>query len=489
MTVSREQDKKELLALLEAQNNLKEFNKILFAFPDKGDFSRDLYPKQMEFFKAGAEFKERAFMAGNRTGKTYAVCVENVYHLLGDYPEWWEGRRFKNGIIAVVAGKTSAQTKMALQEKFIGPPEQEGKGLIPKDRIVKIIKKPGSGGAIDHVVVKHSSGENSYLYFMSYEQGREAFQGFEANIITFDEEPPLDVYSEGITRTAVLSREKGGGMILLSFTPLKGMSDVVMSFMPDGEIPKYQKHRFIIQAGWDDVPHISDEDKEALMSKYQPHELEARTKGIPALGAGTVYPFMDKDIVIPWFKLPEEWPRAYGFDYGHKRTAGIFAALDPNTDTIYIYDEYVREQAEYAAHADALRKKGAGWMWGASESSLISHNSGTKLIDIYREEFGLNLIPAKKDVELGIAKVSARFAAGTLKIFDTCETTIKERHLYHREERPDGSLKIKKKFDDIMDCLRYLIMEGPPIFTVDPDMENESFEDYYDGSKNPTTGY
>lgn len=490
MTTNKFKLQQELLGLLEARKDIETYNKISLAFPETGLYAREGYPKQLEFFKAGEHCKERAFMAGNRTGKTYAVCYETCLHLLGDYPDWWEGRRFTHGIQGIVAGKTAAQTKMALQEKFLGSTGQEGTGLIPKDRIIKIIKKPGSGGAVDHVVVRHSTGEQSLLYFMSYEQGREAFQGFEASLIVFDEEPPIDVYSEGITRTAVLQNEKRGGMIMLSFTPLKGISDIVMSFMPEGRMPEVQDgHRYIVQAGWEDVPHISETDKEALISKYQPYEIEARTKGIPALGDGAVYPIPSSDVSVPWFEIPEDWPRAYGFDYGHKRTAAVFAARDPNTDVIYIYDEYVRSEAEYAVHADALCRRGAKWQWGASESSLISHNSGTKLIDIYIRDYGLNLLAAQKDVELGIATVGSAFQTGRLKIFETCKETLKEKDLYHREQTVNGQTKIKKKWDDLMDALRYLMMEADHIFIINPEYIND-YDDYYgDEGRSTITGY
>ena len=42
---------------------------------------------------------------------------------------------------------------------------------------------------------------------------------------TFDEEPPLDIYSEGLTRTNAT-----GGITIVTFTPLVGMSDVVLRF-------------------------------------------------------------------------------------------------------------------------------------------------------------------------------------------------------------------------------------------------------------------
>ncbi|WP_246691236.1 MULTISPECIES: hypothetical protein [unclassified Mesorhizobium] len=40
--------------------------------------------------------------------------------------------------------------------------------------------------------------------------------------VWFDEEPPLDIYSEGLTRTSAT-----GGITIVTFAPLLGMWDVV----------------------------------------------------------------------------------------------------------------------------------------------------------------------------------------------------------------------------------------------------------------------
>ena len=64
------------------------------------------------------------------------------------------------------------------------------------------------------------------LGFKTYDQGRTKWQGETLDFVWFDEEPPQDVYIEGLTRTNAT-----GGMVYLTFTPLKGISDVVHSFI------------------------------------------------------------------------------------------------------------------------------------------------------------------------------------------------------------------------------------------------------------------
>jgi phage terminase large subunit-like protein len=77
-------------------------------------------------------------------------------------------------------------------------------------------------------LVRHVTGGNSTLGFKSYDQGRERWQGETLDFVWFDEEPPLDVYMEGLTRTNAT-----GGMVYMTFTPLLGMSDVVMMFLQE----------------------------------------------------------------------------------------------------------------------------------------------------------------------------------------------------------------------------------------------------------------
>ena len=55
-------------------------------------YARHKYAKHLEFFKAGAKYRERMAMAANRVGKTFGMGgYEMTAHLTGKYPHWWEG--------------------------------------------------------------------------------------------------------------------------------------------------------------------------------------------------------------------------------------------------------------------------------------------------------------------------------------------------------------------------------------------------------------
>lgn len=192
------------------------------------------YAKQMEFYATGKTHRERLLMAANQVGKSFCGAHEVAMHLTGRYPDWWPGRRYDRPINAWAASDTSETTRDTVQHNLIGPAASEadwGTGAIPKDCIIDTSRRTGVADALDTVSVKHVTGGTSYLGFKSYDQGRQKWQGTVKDLIWLDEEPPLDIYTEALTRTNTIP----DAMVMLTFTPLLGMSDVVHMFL-DGEV-------------------------------------------------------------------------------------------------------------------------------------------------------------------------------------------------------------------------------------------------------------
>lgn len=218
-------------------------------YPDRtyrvGEFiawARHLYPRHMEFFRLGAKCRFRCFMAGNRVGKTFSGGgYEMTCHLTGQYPEWWEGKRFHHPVRAWACGKTNETTRDIVQKTLVGDVTfsgqrkvVDGSGVIPLDCIGldpgQITWKQGVADLIDTIKIKHVSGQYSTLGLKSYQQGRGAFEGTAMHVIWDDEEPPMDVYGEQAIRLATTK-----GILMLTFTPLAGVSEVVQKFMPDDD--------------------------------------------------------------------------------------------------------------------------------------------------------------------------------------------------------------------------------------------------------------
>jgi phage terminase large subunit-like protein len=217
---SRSLLKSELATLLEEAKRRKDRRRLTEYRP---------YAKQRAFHAAGTEHRERLLMAGNQLGKTYCGAAEVAFHLTGKYPAWWEGRRWDRPTRWWAGSKTGEVTRDGVQRYLVGEPKDEsawGTGMIPGDDLSDWGRRQGIADALDNVTVRHVSGGTSTLGFKSYDQGRQKWQGETLDGVWFDEEPPLDIYMEGLTRTNAT-----GGLTMITFTPLLGMSDVVSMFL------------------------------------------------------------------------------------------------------------------------------------------------------------------------------------------------------------------------------------------------------------------
>lgn len=165
---------------------------------------------------------------------------EMVLHLTGRYPDWWSGFRFNRPIDAWAAGKTNETTRDIIQkETLFGTVRWNGRtkavagtGLVPREDIGSITWKRGIADFIDTIAIRSQFGGWSSLGLKSYEQGRGAFEGTAKDLIWYDEEPPLEIYTEGSVR--LMTRR---GLALMTFTPLEGMSKIVQAFLPGGRLP------------------------------------------------------------------------------------------------------------------------------------------------------------------------------------------------------------------------------------------------------------
>lgn len=201
-------------------------------------YSRHAYPKHMEFLAAGRDYRQRCAMCGNRTGKTFGMGgFETATHLTGLYRPWWQGRVFARPVRAWAAGKTNETTRDIVQKTLLGKVEGSGPtkrlsgtGMIPAELIGEVSWKQGVADLVDTVEIRHATGGWSTLGLKSYQQGRGSFEGTEQDVIWLDEEPPEDVWGECLIRTMTTD-----GTVMLTFTPLEGVTGVVNQFMPTEE--------------------------------------------------------------------------------------------------------------------------------------------------------------------------------------------------------------------------------------------------------------
>ncbi len=474
-------DSKRLVEIKLEQAERRAYNKIKSYYPDTGPLRRELYPKHLEFFRLGATKEERLALAANRIGKTEGMGgYELSLHLTGDYPEWWTGRRFTQAVDTWAAGDTSQTVKEIIQLKLLGKITDIGSGLIPKDKIIKTTRKTGTADAIETIYVKHVSGGTSEVTLKSYDQKRHAFQGTKKHVIWLDEEPPLDIYTECLLRTTDTEGGKDNGIMMLTFTPLMGMSETVMSFLPGGAISNLESTtKAVVTATWDDVPHLSQEVKDKLWAAIPPFQRDARSKGVPQLGSGAIYPVPETDILVDDFEIPTHWPRGYAMDVGWNRTAAGWYALDKDNDILYRTGEHYRGEAEPAVHAQAIKSRG-DWMLGVIDpaSRGRSQADGQKLYQMYID-LGLKLTTAQNAVESGIYECWQRMSSGRFKVFKSCQNWTYEFRLYRRDEKG----RIVKTNDHAMDEMRYFVMSGIENMKTKPVAQKAKPQVYHGGSQ------
>ena len=234
-------------------------------------------------------------------------------------------------------------------------------------------------------------------------------------------------------------------------------------------MPAITESKYMVQAGWQDVPHLDDSAKRELMSSIPPYLREARMQGIPALGLGAIYPIPLEEVTCVPFAIPVFWKRGYGMDVGWDRTAAIWLAEDPTDGGLYAYAEHYMGHQIPAVQALAIKARG-DWMLGAIDpaSRARSQAEGRQLFATY-QTLGLNLVNAVNAVDAGLDEVWSRLSTGRLKIFTTLQNLQAEYRNYRREERgKDAKVVVVKKFDHALDSLRYAVMTWPAIRRVKP---------------------
>lgn len=392
-------------------------------------------------------------MAANRVGKTVGGAFESTCHATGLYPTWWEGRVFDHPTDGWCAGDTGQTTRDILQLELLGDPF--GTGMIPGHLIEKITMRPGIPGAVETVKIKHKNGGLSTISFKSFDQGRRSFQGTAKHWVWLDEECPEDVYNECVVRTMTTN-----GIVYVTFTPLKGMTMFVQQFMKAAnEDNEEGTSRAITMAGWDDVPHLGEQEKKEMLAETPEYLRDSRSKGIPGLGSGAIYPIPEREIAVDPHPIPPEWRRFYGVDVGWNYTAVVFCAHDRDRDIITIYDAYKSSNKTPDVHAAAIKRRYVGTrpLVGAIDpaSRQRSQVDGQNLLQLYRG-CGLRLIPADNAVQSGIDECFNRMSTGRLKVFKGLTEWWDEYRLYRRDEKG----RIVKEADHLMDAMRYAIMSG-----------------------------
>lgn len=415
------------------------------------------YEKQREFFDASFNHREVLFMAGNQLGKTEAGAAAVAYHLTGDYPADWLGRRFTKPVMVWAAGEDSTVVRDVQQKKLCGEPGVDvafGSGLIPRECF---IQKPtlahGVSGAFDTVQVQHKTNGVkdgvSILKFKSYEAGRTKFQAGTIDIIWLDEEASMDIYGECVARITSTK-----GLIFTTFTPLKGKTSLVIRFM-DEESPD----RTFVMMTIDDVPRFTPEERAQIIAGYPAHQRDARARGVPFLGDGRIFTVSESQISEPrleFERVPPDWCKLWAVDFGIGHPfAAILQAWDRDTDIIHILHAFKIADQTPVFHCQQIKNIGIMVPVAWPQDGTQREKSGETVSKLYKNQ-GLRMldhhatfIDGGYGTEAGILEMDERMKTGRYKVAEHLKDWFEEYRNYHRAK----GLIVKLR-DDIMSASR-----------------------------------
>lgn len=415
------------------------------------------YEWQMRFHNSLK--REKMLMAANRVGKTFAAAAEVAYDATGIYPDWWRGLRIPHAPL-IWSGSVTNETSRDIVQKelFGGVGEDFGSGAIPADKLEKpSMRMAGVGNVIDTVQVKHVSGKKTTIVMKTYDQGWRKWQGTAPDVIWLDEEPDDSrLFSEAQTRLMTTR-----GKMLVTFTPLLGETDLVRHFTAGIDGTE------LINATWDDAPHLSKEDKDMLMALYPEHERETRMKGIPMMGEGRVFTVSEDDIKCEPFAIPAHWARICGIDLGINKDhpwATAWIAHNRDTDVVYLYDAERRSGSIIAEHASVINGRGKWIPVSWPHDGINKEKSGGReVIQIYKDDYGVNTLPISaryerdkgggQPVEPIVMEILERCKTGRFKVFSNLGMFFEEYRGLHRKNG-----KIVAHRDDLLKATFYAVM-------------------------------
>ena len=448
-------------------------NPLLFFFP---------YKEQKEFLLSKERFKW--MLGGNRSGKTIITCIDDLIqaldrevipeHLLS-YKKWEPP--FKWRIVA---------------------PDFDSIELVIMEEVLKRWTPPGQllGGSWktaynkERRVVRFKNG--SLLQFKTYEQAAFNHGGLPLHRVHFDEEPPFDIYKEGIARLVDY-----GGDILCSMTPVNGISWMYDKFY----VPHTKgllTNSKVLLVDMDMNPHLNEEAKAQTLAEYSDEERQARKSGKFVALHGLVYPNFKHEHIIPEIKGIPEGAQVYcGIDPGMRHMAAVVFAYQTYDEDLVVFDEIAAKGMTAIEVCNLVQEKLAFWstqcervikpVWYVIDPSArnLMHNTGRSLQDEYARA-GIAAFPGQNDVRAGINSVKTRLEHDKLHVGANCQTTIDEFRTYRwsrpfRASENESKEAPVKKDDHLLDALRYLVMARPYVVPVKSDIP-------VDPAGNPLTG-
>jgi hypothetical protein len=435
--------------------------------------------------------KTKAFVGGNRSGKSTATVIdcliqaidlEQIPEHLAGYRLWPKGTKFKCRFITPDYGKPY-QSLLETIQMWVPPSQLRGGSWETAYRDK------------DHVVY---FANGSVFDFMTTEQPPSKHGGSARHRIVWDEEPPDTEDGERIYTQARMRIADYHGDMLWGFTPISEklgwvFDEIYEQAVEEGELLSErvwlneEEGLLLVQATIYENPHLSEEGREDAIAGIRGDQRAAVTEGAFTNAKGLVYEEFDPQ-VGGVHVVPEEWIDADlvkslegldGIDPGQVETAILFTGIDKE-GRVVVYDELTLSgRAAIPEHAaEKINNLREGWglpevcKYTIIDPAARSRDLGSgERVGEQWIAAGIPVIYGKNDLEAGVTEIQRRFAhhvddgEGGRKHFplivisSRCVGLIRQLRRYRKKPKEDGSFGVVKKDDHKPDVLRYICME------------------------------
>lgn len=434
------------------------------------------HEKQRLFHASTA--KHRLLLGGNRSGKTHALIAEAVAYAMGYRA--WDGTKTRRGPSKIlIAGEDFLH---AISGSVVPTLD----AFIPSGALAeKTPIEKGHGG----VPNKYNFANGSFIQLFSYQQEPGSVEGFDWDFVGYNEPPPRWFYI-GCLR-GLIDR---GGVDAFAMTPLKEPWIFEEVYAKCGNDPDFWSV-FISQ---DDNPHLSEEEKRTFRMALTPEEVEARVYGKFFHLMGRVFPTYDP-LVHGWdvTKRPIDpaWPKGMVVDPHTKKPFAVaWFALTPQGDIVF-FEEWPKEDfyrtaeslksiPRYSEMFNRIEERIPG---GPASISwrIMDPNYGRTNILAYGEtvaqefyKYGFTFdTTVSDDIDAGHLMIARRLEYDNTRPVSAINrpTLFIASHLRnmnqaflnyqwvdeHKNPNKDAREKVKERFKDFIDLVRYTCMFDP----------------------------
>ncbi|MFH0825940.1 MAG: hypothetical protein V2B18_24560, partial [Pseudomonadota bacterium] len=418
-------------------------------------------PKQAELLKGWLDPTKKVFTftGSNRSGKSVFGTIMALSVVFGR--TLWDDR------------KIEFMHRRPRRVRYVGQGwESHIKAVVvpllkywwPKNRRLET-KKNNQG--VDAIWKDLASG--STLEIMSTSQSSDVFEGWDGDLVVYDEPPPRDI--RVACARGLIDRQ---GRELFGATLLKEAwihREVIKARLPDGK-PDLSVCN-VVSTIWDNVGYgLTKEGIDQFERTLKPDEKQARLFGKPSYMSSLVFPRFDRDKHLKSrFKIPLDWINDFSIDFHPSKPWAIGSVATAKSGFKYFSKEFQLRGGPKFVGEEIIRyvkdgnlRVGKATIDPLAKGDENAHEDAATVFDTLSQTLaahGISLDVASKDKSNGIQRVNDLLWTENempgLFFFDDCVNTIRqvEDLMYDPESLKDVALKVD---DDFTECLYRLAL-------------------------------